>query len=144
MRNTRVVWIAQLVLACWLLAPGGAARAELRVVESTVPGISKNAVFPDGATFDVPAGRKVKFLKTPGNTTHEITGPYQGSLADYKPGCGWWDWARRRCGDRSGNVEGGTRDAAPVPGATRGFRQPQDEDVPGLSRDERKQLEGKP
>ena len=119
MRNIRLVWIAGAALAGWLAASSGAARAELLVTESTVDGVAMNAAFTDGATFDVPAGKKIKFLKKPENTTHEIDGPYRGTLAGYKPGCGWWAWTTGKCGGRTGAVEGGSRSAAPVPGGTR-------------------------
>ncbi len=124
MGKIRCMLIAGAALIGSLASSSGQARAELRVMESTVPGIARDAAFPDGATFDVPAGRRIKFLKKPGNTTHEIVGPYRGSLAHYQAGCSFWDSARGRCGDRNDDVEGGTRGAAPVPGGTRGFSPP--------------------
>ncbi len=121
MRNVRLVWIAGAVIAGWLAASGGAARAELRVLESTVPGIASDAFFADEAIFDVPAGKKIKFLK--GSATYEIVGPYKGALANYKPGCGWWAWAKGECA-RNADAAGATRGAAPVAGATRGLSLP--------------------
>jgi hypothetical protein len=104
------------------LVPGGPAGAELRVTESTVPGIAIDASFPDNAVFDVPAGKKLKFLKSPTNSTHEMTGPYKGTLGAYTPGCSWLDWATGTCSHPS-DQPGATR-AAPVAGATRGLRSP--------------------
>jgi hypothetical protein len=105
----------------------GVAMADLRVIESTVPAVAAGASFPDGAVFDVPKGKKIKFLKTPANSTHEIEGPYNGTLGAYEPACSWIDWASGKCsrsGDREGATPGGTR-SAPVPGATRGLSRQQ-------------------
>ncbi len=116
MRNVRLIGIAGAVIAGLLAVSAGSARAELRVIESNVPGIARDATFADEATFEVPAGTKIKFLK--GGATHEIAGPYKGTLADYQPACGWWAWFRGKCARNTAAV-GGTRGAAPVPGATR-------------------------
>jgi hypothetical protein len=115
MPNMRFVWIAGAVITGWIAASSLSARAELRVMESNVRGVTRDTVFPDGANFDVPSGKKIKFLKKPGNTTHEIVGPYRGTLADYRPGWG---------GERNNDIEGGTRGTAPVSGGTRGFSPP--------------------
>ncbi len=124
MRRGQLVWIAGTVAAVWLGAPLGAALAELRVVDSTAPGIAADAVFADGAVFDLAAGQKLKLLKTPGNSTHDIAGPYKGTLDAYQPACGLVDKLRGKCGGQSGDTEGGTRDVKPVMGGTRGFTVP--------------------
>jgi len=100
----------------------GPALADLRVIDSNMPGVAIDTAFPDNAVFDVPAGRKLKFLKTPANSTHEIAGPYKGTLDAYTPACSWVDWAMGKC-SRSTDQTGGTR-SAPVPGATRGLMKP--------------------
>jgi hypothetical protein len=123
MRKGWLVCIAGLAAAGWLGASSEAARAELRVMESTAPGISVDAVFPDAADFDVPAGKKIKLLKTPANTTHDIAGPYKGTLETYKPGCGMWDRFTGKCSQNT-DVVGGTRSIAPVSGGTRGLTIP--------------------
>jgi len=110
---------------------GGPAAAELRVTESTVPGIAIDASFPDNAVFDVPAGKKLKFLKTPVNSTHEMSGPYKGTLDAYTPACGWIDWATGKC-SRPSDQAGATR-AAPVPGGTRSLRPPSTAPQPGAT-----------
>lgn len=110
MKHIRATWVA-----AFLLVSGGAAHAELLVTESTVDGIAMNATFADGAAFDVPDGRLLRFLKRPQNTTHEIEGPYQGTLADYTPKCSWWARLSGKCGPTS-DVEGGTRNATSAPG----------------------------
>jgi hypothetical protein len=124
MRKGQLVWIAGAVAAVWLGAPAGAAHAELRVVESSVPAIAADAVFADSAVFDVAAGQKLKFLKTPGNSTHDIAGPYKGTLDAYQPACGWMEKLKGKCGGQAGDVEGGTRNVKPVMGGTRGLTLP--------------------
>ncbi len=121
MRKAWLVWIAGVAIAGWLAAPGGPARAELRVIDSNVRGIAMDAAFGDDTVFDVPAGKRIKFLK--GGGTFEIVGPYKGTLANYR-GCGWWAWISGKC---TSNTEpaGGTRSAAPVAGGTRGIRLPE-------------------
>ncbi len=123
MRSGQLLFIACVAATVWFGASSNVARAELRVIESTVPGVSADAVFPDNAAFDVPAGKKIKLLKTPANTTHDIAGPYKGTLDAYKPGCGLWDRLRGKCAQNS-NAEGGTRSVAPVLGGTRGITAP--------------------
>lgn len=94
------------------------------MIESSVAGVKKNATLPDGATFDVPEGKKIKLLKKPQNATYEIVGPYRGTLDGYQ--CGWWANFTGNCARgnvQDGVAEGGTR-AAPVPGATRGLTPP--------------------
>ena len=92
MRIGWLIGIAGIAATVWLAASGEAARAELRVMESNAPTIEVDAVFPDDAAFDIPAGKKVKLLKAPANTTHEIAGPYQGTLDAYQPACGVWQF----------------------------------------------------
>lgn len=120
MRNNRLVWIAGVAATVWLGASAGVALAELRVIELTAPSISTDAVFPDNAAFDVPAGKKIKLLKTPANSTHDIAGPYKGTLDTYKPGCGMWDRFSGKCIQNSDAV-GGTRS---ITGGTRGLTVP--------------------
>ena len=116
MRIGKLVWIAGAAAAVLLGATAGAALAELRVIESTVPSIGADAVFQDGAVFDVAAGQKLKFLKTPANSTHDIAGPYKGTLDAYKPACGWMEKLKGSCGGQNTDVEGGTRSVKPVMG----------------------------
>ncbi len=118
MKSTRFFFVLSIVLACLLLALSASARAELLVLESTVKGISRNASFPDNAIFNVPDGKRIKFLKKPGNTTHEIAGPYTGSLANYKPDCELLGWMTGSCGREKPSRE-------PVQGATRSLSSPQ-------------------
>jgi hypothetical protein len=123
MRIGKLVWIAGAAAAAWLAATAGGALAELRVIESTVPSIAADAVFEDGAVFDVAQGQKLKFLKTPANSTHDIAGPYKGTLDAYKPACGWMEKLKGSCGQNT-DVEGGTRSVKPVMGGTRSIAVP--------------------
>ena len=124
MRIGKLVWIAGAAAAVWLGATAGGALAELRVIESTVPSIGADAVFQDGAVFDVAAGQKLRFLKTPANSTHDIAGPYKGTLDAYKPACGWMEKLKGSCGGQNTDAEGGTRGVKPVMGGTRSIAVP--------------------
>jgi hypothetical protein len=123
MRIGKLVWIAGAAAAVLLGTTAGAALAELRVIESTVPSIGADAVFQDSTVFDVAAGQKLKFLKTPANSTHDIAGPYKGTLDAYKPACGWMEKLRGSCGQNT-DVEGGTRSVKPVMGGSRSIAVP--------------------
>ena len=123
MRKGWLVLIAGVAATVWLGASVEAARAELRVMELTAPSIVPDAVFQDDAAFDVPAGKKIKLLKSPENSTHDIAGPYKGTLDAYKPGCGIWDRVTGKCSQNS-DAMGATRGIAPVSGATRGLTIP--------------------
>jgi hypothetical protein len=117
MRKSWLIGIAGLAATVWLGASGEAARAELRVMESNASSIEIDAVFPDDAAFDVPTGKKIKLLKSPANTTHEIAGPYNGTLDAYKPACGVWDRVTGKCAQNNA-ATGGSRS---ISGATRGL-----------------------
>jgi hypothetical protein len=104
-----------LMTAALLLIGAVAAHASLEVTHSTAPRVKVGTKLNDNAVFDVPAGRKIELLKTPQNTTHEIVGPYNGTLAGYKTPCPWWKAVVGSCRE-----PGDTRE-----GATRGLRVPQ-------------------
>jgi hypothetical protein len=124
MPNAMKLSLVGLAAILGIFAAIGSAMAELRVISSTAPGVKADAAFPDSAVFDVPAGAKIKFLKTPANSTHEIAGPYKGTLEAYKPAsCGWVDWASGKCNGGSSDQPGATR-AAPVAGGTRSLSRP--------------------
>ena len=119
----RIGWfigIAGLSATVWLGASSESARAELRVMESNATGVEIDAAFADDATFDVPAGAKIKLLKSPANTTHEIAGPYKGTLDAYQPACGMWDRVTGKCSPNN-SATGGSRS---ISGATRGLKIP--------------------
>lgn len=119
-----LIRVAGVALAGWLAVPGEAACAKLLVTESTVSGVAMNATFADDAIFDVPDGKKIRFLKKPENSTYEIDGPYRGTLADYRPKCGWWQRLQRQCGTQR-DVEGGTRNITlSPPEGTKGVTTP--------------------
>jgi hypothetical protein len=120
MRIGWLIGIAGVAALAGLGASSEAARAELRVMESNATSIEVDAVFADDATFDVPAGKKIKLLKSPASTTHEIAGPYNGTLDAYKPACGMWDRVTGKCAPNNA-VTGGSRS---ISGATRGLKLP--------------------
>jgi hypothetical protein len=106
--------LTTLMTAALLLIGTVAANASLEVTRSTAPRVKVGTKFNDNAVFDVPAGRKIEVLKTPQNTTHELAGPYSGTLAGYKTPCPWWKAVVGSCKE-----PGDTRE-----GATRGLRAP--------------------
>lgn len=106
---------ATLTTVALLLIGTAAAHASLEVTRSTAPGVKVGTKFNDSAVFNVPAGREIELLKTPQNSTHEIVGPYKGTLAGYRPPCPWWKAVMGSCKE-----PGETRE-----GATRGLRAPQ-------------------
>jgi len=115
-----LIGIAGVAASVSLGASGGASHAELRVMESTAASIEVDAVFPDDAAFNIPAGKKIKLLKSPANTTHEIAGPYSGTLGAYTPACGMWDRVTGNCSQNTA-IGGGSRG---IPGTTRGLTPP--------------------
>jgi hypothetical protein len=119
MREFHNFGLAVLVCSAGALAMQGPARAELVVTDTTVGAVAKGASFDNDAEFNVPAGKWIKFLKKPENTTHEIDGPYKGTLANYSEACGWWDHLRGKCKGGNGDEVGGTRAYKPVTGGTR-------------------------
>src|SRR5262245_52994957 len=74
-----------LTLLVFLLASITSARAvDLEVVYSTAPGLQVGTKFKVDAEFNVPDGASVGLLRSSGNTTHIIHGPYRGTLAKYE------------------------------------------------------------
>ncbi len=122
MRN---FWLLAVTAAVSISIIASGAQAELLVIESTAPGIVKDAGFPDTAIFDVPAGKKIRLLKKPQNSTHEIVGPYRGALDAYQPHCGWWSRLIGKCSKEQAS-DSSAPDAAPVVGATRSLNAPTD------------------
>ena len=103
------ILLATLLAAGMLLVGTGLANASLEVTRSTAPRIKLGAKFNDGAIFDVPAGQKIELLKTPQNSTHQIDGPYNGTLSNYTPPCPWWQAVIGSCKTPGNTREGGTR-----------------------------------
>jgi hypothetical protein len=98
-----------LMAAALVLIGAGMANASLEVTRSTTPRIKVGAKFNDNAVFDVPDGREIQLLKTPQNSTHEIAGPYKGTLSGYTPPCPWWKAVIGNCKEPGETREGGTR-----------------------------------
>jgi hypothetical protein len=97
-------------LTCALgLAP---ARAEVEVLESSVPEITVGTKLDDKAAVKVPEGATLRVLVLSSGTTKTIKGPYQGTIEGYQGKKSSW-WERLTGGDHDKDV--------PV-GATRGLR----------------------
>lgn len=106
--------LAALTLA--IAAAALPAWADYEVMSSTAPGYKAGQKLGDDAKMSVPEGKSVKLLDASGGT-HEIAGPYEGAVADYKSpsGCPWWKRALGACPEDAGGVAG-------EPAATRGLR----------------------
>lgn len=103
----------------------GEARAELEVKRSSAPGMKVGQKVEDEARLAIPQGKEVEFFKLPSGPTYTVKGPYEGTLAEYTSPCPWWKAAVGNC-KKDELDTGGTRGAAEVPGAVRGFKkQPQ-------------------
>jgi len=99
----------RLLTAALFVIGASAANASLEVTRSTAPGIKVGTKLNDNAVLDVPDGREIEVLKTPQNSTHQIAGPYKGTLSGYTPPCPWWKAVVGSCKERTDTREGGTR-----------------------------------
>ncbi|MGI9525068.1 MAG: hypothetical protein ACR2PG_25855 [Hyphomicrobiaceae bacterium] len=84
-------------------------KAEIVVSGSSVSDYQRGAILDDRTIFDVPKGGSLKLVKRPGGSTHDIRGPYKGTLDAYRPprACPWYKpWCKR--GTANSSV-GGTR-----------------------------------
>jgi len=90
MRYFKGLPIIAVALAVTVLA--GAALADYEVMESSVATLPKGTTLPDDATLNLPAEGRIKLLKTPEGSTHELEGPYEGTVSDYEgtQDCPWW------------------------------------------------------
>lgn len=109
-RQPRVLLFALPLLLCHIYE----ASADLRVLESTTPGLPPGTVLLDDARLDIAAGAQIKLLRLPAATTVTITGPHTGTLADYerRPKSLWERWfgASTPAKDEPyGGVRGGKR-----------------------------------
>jgi hypothetical protein len=100
---------ATLLTLALLVIGASAANAGLEVTRSTAPRIKVGTKLNDGAVFDVPEGQEIELLKTPQNSTHQIAGPYKGTLSGYTPPCPWWKAVVGSCKEPTDTREGGTR-----------------------------------
>jgi hypothetical protein len=73
----RQTFVAALCLAAALEAGGGGAHAEMRVLDSTVPSIPNESVWPDDTVFDIPPGGHVQVLLQ-SKETRTFYGPRTG------------------------------------------------------------------
>ncbi len=96
-----------------LLISSSASLADILVVASTTTSYSVGSTLPDEARVSVPEGAMLKLLKRPAGTTHDIIGPYEGTVSAYaRPDrCPWyWPWCKS--GTSSEGPVGGTRSVA--------------------------------
>ncbi len=81
-----------IAVAVALTVSAGAALADYEVMESSVATLPEGTTLTDNATLNLPAEGRIKLLKTPEGSTHELKGPYEGTVADYEGtlDCPWW------------------------------------------------------
>ncbi len=84
----------------------GLAQADYQVMESTITALPQGTTLPENAELDIPEGERVKLLRTPAGSTHELEGPYQGTVEDYEATakCPWWKKISVGCEDESAPI----------------------------------------
>lgn len=89
-----------IAVAVTLAVSAGAALADYEVMESSIAALPEGTTLPDNATLNLPAEGRVKLLKTPEGSTHELEGPYEGTVSDYEgtPDCPWYKKISVGCG----------------------------------------------
>ena len=58
-------------------------RADLIIIDSSLPKYSTGVKFGNDTKFEVPKGQQLQLLQTPEGTTHILNGPYTGTLKAY-------------------------------------------------------------
>src|SRR5262245_57111314 len=101
-------------LALTILLPFSVARAEMEVLQSTVPELAVGSKLADNQQVKLPEGATLRVLITSSGTTKTLKGPYNGTIEAYEEKRSWWDRLTGR----------GNHEDPPI-GATRGLRQPQ-------------------
>jgi hypothetical protein len=94
------------VIVAAALVSAGPAAADYEVMESTVADLPRGATLPDDATVAIPEGGRVKLLQTREGTTHDLEGPYEGSVSDYeaKSDCPWYKKISVGCGGETAPI----------------------------------------
>jgi hypothetical protein len=90
------------------------ASAEMEVIASTAANLNVGSKLPDDAKFNIEEGEVVRVMNN--GKTYEITGPYNGTLDQYRSACPWWQDVLGKCIKRpadDGSTPGATRDIAP-------------------------------
>lgn len=103
MTMMRMALAALAVVAVLNTAP---AMADYEVMESTVADLPRGASVPEGATIAIPEHGRVKLLRTGKGTTHELEGPYEGTVGDYEASaeCPWYKKMTVGCNGQSAPI----------------------------------------
>ncbi len=93
-------------LATAALLNSAPALADYEVIESTVAGLPRGAAVAEGAAIAIPEGGRVKLLRTGEGTTHDLEGPYQGTVEDYEAtaDCPWYKKVTVGCNGESAPI----------------------------------------
>lgn len=120
-------WLAfALTLAIATLAGPTGARADMYVIESTVPNMLVGARLAETETLTIPAGAYVRVV-LPSGKTQNIRGPYSGKVSDLTKGVesneNLMELVRKllQTGGSKETVAGASRSAGIAAGAPRGF-----------------------
>jgi len=94
------------LLAALAVLYGGQAKADYEVMESTVANLPRGASVAENATIAIPAGGQVKLLRTGAGTTHDLKGPYEGTVGDYEASaeCPWYKKITVGCNGQSAPI----------------------------------------
>jgi len=101
-------------LALALFLSASPVRADMEVLESTVPDLKAGATLKDDAKLKLPGGATVRVLLKATGSTKTLKGPYEGTVAAYKEDKGWWD-----------RMTGHNKDPEPPMGAMRSLKKPE-------------------
>jgi len=94
------------VLTALAVLYGGPAMADYEVMESTVANLPRGATVTENATIAIPEGGQVKLLRTGEGTTHDLKGPYEGTVGDYEASadCPWYKKMTVGCNGQSAPI----------------------------------------
>jgi len=94
------------VLGAVAVLHAGPVMADYEVMESTVAELPRGTTVPDDATVAIPEGGRVKLLRTGSGTTHDLEGPYEGTVTDYEADtdCPWWKKISVGCDGQSAPI----------------------------------------
>ena len=98
--------MALAVLAAVAVLNAAPAMADYEVMESTVADLPRGATVAENATIAIPEGGQVKLLRTGEGTTHELEGPYEGTVGDYEASaeCPWYKKITVGCNGESAPI----------------------------------------
>ena len=94
------------VLAALAVLHNVPAMADYEVMESTVANLPRGATVAENATIAIPEDGQVKLLRTGEGTTHNLKGPYEGTVSGYEASadCPWYKKITVGCNGQSAPI----------------------------------------